>query len=39
MVVVMATKTVTVQEAESHLLELIGLVEKGEEVIIVHNQL
>ena len=27
----MAAKIVTVQEAEGHLLELIGLVEKGEE--------
>jgi antitoxin (DNA-binding transcriptional repressor) of toxin-antitoxin stability system len=37
MVVPMATKIVTVQEAEGHLLELIGLVEQGEEVVIVHN--
>jgi len=35
----MTMKIVTVQEAEGHLLELIGLVEKGEEVIIVHNDL
>ena len=33
----MATKIVTVQEAKGHLLELIGLVEQGEEVVIVHN--
>ena len=33
----MATKIVTVQEVESHLLELIGLTEKGEEEVIVHN--
>ena len=33
----MATKTVTVQEAEGHLLELIGLAEQGEEVVITHN--
>ena len=30
----MATKIVTVQEAEGHLLELIGLAEQGEEVVI-----
>lgn len=33
----MATKIVTVEEAQSHLLELISLVEKGEEVVIVHQ--
>jgi antitoxin (DNA-binding transcriptional repressor) of toxin-antitoxin stability system len=33
----MTTKIVTVQEAEGHLLELIGLVEQGEEVVIAHN--
>ena len=33
----MSTKIVTVQEAEGHLLELIGLVEKGEEVVITHD--
>jgi len=37
MVVRMATKIVTVQEAEGHLLELIGLAEQGEDVVIVHN--
>ena len=36
MVEAMATKIVTVQEAEGHLLELIGLVEKGEEVVITY---
>jgi antitoxin (DNA-binding transcriptional repressor) of toxin-antitoxin stability system len=34
MVGTMSTKIVTVQEAEGHLLELIGLVEQGEEVVI-----
>ena len=33
----MSTKIVTVQEAEGHLLELIDLAEKGEEVIIAHD--
>jgi antitoxin (DNA-binding transcriptional repressor) of toxin-antitoxin stability system len=33
----MATKIVTVQEAEGHLLELISLVEQGEEVVISYN--
>jgi antitoxin (DNA-binding transcriptional repressor) of toxin-antitoxin stability system len=37
MVESMSTKIVTVQEAEGHLLELIGLVEKGEEVVITHD--
>jgi len=37
MVVRMATKIVTVQEAGGHLLELISLAEQGEEVVIVHN--
>jgi antitoxin (DNA-binding transcriptional repressor) of toxin-antitoxin stability system len=37
MVGTMSTKMVTVQEAEGHLLELIGLVEKGEEVVITHD--
>ena len=37
MVGTMSTKIVTVQEAEGHLLELIGLVEKGEEVVITHD--
>jgi antitoxin (DNA-binding transcriptional repressor) of toxin-antitoxin stability system len=34
MVESMSTKIVTVQEAEGHLLELIRLVEQGEEVVI-----
>ena len=33
----MSTKIVTVQEAEGHLLELIALVEQGEEVVITHD--
>jgi antitoxin (DNA-binding transcriptional repressor) of toxin-antitoxin stability system len=33
----MPTKIVTVQEAEGHLLELIGLVEQGEEVVITYD--
>jgi antitoxin (DNA-binding transcriptional repressor) of toxin-antitoxin stability system len=33
----MPTKIVTVQQAEAHLLELIALVEKGEEVVITCN--
>jgi prevent-host-death family protein len=33
----MSTKIVTVQEAEGHLLELIGLVEQGEEVVITQD--
>ena len=37
MVGTMSTKIVTVQEAEGHLLELIGLVEKGEEVVITYD--
>jgi antitoxin (DNA-binding transcriptional repressor) of toxin-antitoxin stability system len=37
MVGTMSTKIVTVQEAAGHLLELIGLVEKGEEVVITHD--
>ena len=37
MVGTMSTKIVTVQEAEGHLLELIALVEQGEEVVITHN--
>jgi prevent-host-death family protein len=32
-----APKIVTVQEAAGHLLELIDLAEKGEEVVIVHD--
>jgi antitoxin (DNA-binding transcriptional repressor) of toxin-antitoxin stability system len=37
MVESMSTKTVTVQETEGHLLELIALVEQGEEVVITHD--
>jgi len=37
MVEAMSAKIVTVQEAEGHLLELIALVEKGEEIIIAHS--
>jgi antitoxin (DNA-binding transcriptional repressor) of toxin-antitoxin stability system len=37
MVESMSTKIVTVQEAEGHLLELIALVEQGEEVVITHD--
>jgi antitoxin (DNA-binding transcriptional repressor) of toxin-antitoxin stability system len=37
MVGTMSTKIVTVQEAEGCLLELIGLVEKGEEVVITYD--
>jgi antitoxin (DNA-binding transcriptional repressor) of toxin-antitoxin stability system len=37
MVESMSTKTVTVQETEVHLLELIALVEQGEEVVITHD--
>jgi antitoxin (DNA-binding transcriptional repressor) of toxin-antitoxin stability system len=37
MVGIMSTKMVTVQEAEGHLLELIALVEKAEEVVIIHD--
>jgi antitoxin (DNA-binding transcriptional repressor) of toxin-antitoxin stability system len=37
MVGTMSTKIVTVQEAEGHLLELMALVEQGEEVVITHN--
>jgi antitoxin (DNA-binding transcriptional repressor) of toxin-antitoxin stability system len=33
----MAPKIVTVQEAAGHLLELIALVEQGQEVVIVHD--
>ncbi len=35
----MSTKIVTVQEAEGHLLELISLVEQGEEVVITQDDL
>jgi antitoxin (DNA-binding transcriptional repressor) of toxin-antitoxin stability system len=37
MVRTMSTTIVTVQEAEGHLLELIGLVERGEEVVITYD--
>jgi antitoxin (DNA-binding transcriptional repressor) of toxin-antitoxin stability system len=37
MVESMSTKIVTIQEAEGHLLELIALVEKGEEVVITYD--
>ena len=37
MVESMPTKIVTVREAEGHLLELIALVEQGEEVVITHD--
>jgi antitoxin (DNA-binding transcriptional repressor) of toxin-antitoxin stability system len=33
----MSPKIVTVREAEGHLLELIALVEQGEEVVITHD--
>jgi antitoxin (DNA-binding transcriptional repressor) of toxin-antitoxin stability system len=37
MVEAMATKIVTVQQAEGHLFELIALVERAEEVIITYD--
>jgi antitoxin (DNA-binding transcriptional repressor) of toxin-antitoxin stability system len=37
MVRTMSTKVVTVQEAESHLLELIALAEQGDEVVITYD--
>jgi antitoxin (DNA-binding transcriptional repressor) of toxin-antitoxin stability system len=37
MVESMSTKIVTVQEAEARLLELIALVEQGEEVVITYD--
>jgi len=37
MVAMMAPKIVTVEEAEARLLELIGLVEQGEEVVIAQG--
>jgi antitoxin (DNA-binding transcriptional repressor) of toxin-antitoxin stability system len=37
MVGTMSTKIVTVQEAEGRLLELIALVEQGEEVVITYD--
>jgi antitoxin (DNA-binding transcriptional repressor) of toxin-antitoxin stability system len=37
MVGTMSTKIVSVQEAEGRLLELIGLAEQGEEVVITHD--
>ena len=37
MVEIMAPKIVTVEEAEARLLELIGLAEQGEEVVIAQG--
>ncbi len=37
MVEMMSPKIVTVEEAEARLLELIGLAEQGEEVVIAHE--
>jgi antitoxin (DNA-binding transcriptional repressor) of toxin-antitoxin stability system len=37
MVEMMSPKIVTVEEAEARLLELIGLAEQGEEVVIAHG--
>jgi len=37
MVEIMSPKIVTVEEAETHLLELIGLAEQGEEVVIAYG--
>ncbi len=37
MVAIMAPKIVTVEEAEARLLELIGLAEQGEEVVIAQG--
>ena len=37
MVGTISTKIVTVQEADGYLLELIGLVEQGEEVVITYD--
>ena len=33
----MTTKTVTVEEAEKRLAELIGLAEQGDEIVIAEN--
>lgn len=33
----MSPKIVTVEEAESRLLELIGLAERGEDIVIAHE--
>ena len=35
---IMPTKTVTIEEAASHLLELLALVKKGDEVIIAKRK-
>lgn len=37
MVGMMSSKIVTVEEAETRLLELIGLAEKGEDIVISHK--
>ena len=37
MVEIMSPKIVTVEEAEARLLELIGLAEQGEEVVIAYE--
>jgi antitoxin (DNA-binding transcriptional repressor) of toxin-antitoxin stability system len=37
MVGMMSSKIVTVEEAEARLLELIGLAEQGEDIIISHE--
>lgn len=37
MVGIMSSKIVTVQEAETRLLELIGLAERGEDIVITHE--
>jgi antitoxin (DNA-binding transcriptional repressor) of toxin-antitoxin stability system len=37
MVKMMAPKIVTVEEAEARLLELIGLAEQGEDIVIAHG--
>ncbi len=37
MVGIMSPKIVTVEEAEAHVLELIGLAEQGEDIVIAHE--
>ena len=37
MVGIMSPKIVTVEEAETRLLELIGLAEQGEDIVIAHE--
>ena len=37
MVGIMSSKIVTVEEAEARLLELIGLAEQGEDIVITHE--